>query len=193
MNRRSFCSSKTPLRGVPCTHTPSCLTPLCLCTCCSRSLGHPFSPSSADQLLLIRQDSAQAVAPSRISPIPGLNEMHLLGVPAALAWLSYLRTGTGAGSPIKVIEMHRGCLGRASACGFADPRNGEKAPVSSCVSDTSRISLPGACVPQSAGVQAPDARISFCISYLSPSPPLAFIPLQVAHMCGGVGQGGSRA
>lgn len=115
MNRRSFCSSKTPLRGVPCTHTPSCLTPLCLCTCCSRSLGHPFSPSSADQLLLIRQDSAQAVAPSRISPIPGLNEMHLLGVPAALAWLSYLRTGTGAGGPIKVIEMHRGCPGRASA------------------------------------------------------------------------------
>lgn len=192
LNRRSFCSSNTQLCGVPCTHTPSCLTPLCLCTCCSRSLGHPSSPSSADQLLLIRQDPAQAVASSRLSSIPGLNEMHLPGVPAALAWLHYLRTGTGACCPIKVIEMHRGCPDRASACGFAAPRNGERAPVSSCTSDTSRVSSPGACVPKCRGT-GPRCQTFFLHLLPPPSPAPTVYSFEVAHVCGGVGQRGSKA
>lgn len=65
LNRRSFCSSNTQLCGVPCLHTSGGFILPGLCTCCSCSLRHLSPPSSADQLLLIRQDSAQAVASSR--------------------------------------------------------------------------------------------------------------------------------
>lgn len=179
LNRSSFCSRNTQLRGVPCTHTQSCLTPLRLCTRCSSSLGHPSSPS-ADRLLLIRQDSTRAVASSPKFP-PFLAWMRWSCWEYLQPWPNYLRTGTGS---CGFIIVPKAAPGRASACGFAGPRNRKKAPVSSYTGDINRVPPlphPSARVPKCKGT-GPRCQNFFCISYL-PRP--RCLPICRWRMCRG--------
>ena len=73
--------------------------------------------------------------------------MLLLGVPAAHFAVHDLRAGTGACSPIKVIETPKPVPSRASASRFAGPRGRGGGCFFLYGRDISQIFSLGACVP----------------------------------------------
>lgn len=188
LNRRSCCSRDTQL----CGHTPGCVTPLCLCTACSHSLIHPSPPSSADQLLLIRQDSVRAVAaswealpfrsgwdaPAASSCSPDLTFRR--APPEDRRWRMRPHKSDGDAEDLLQAGLQRVGLrivGARRRHPFLRARG------------TQTESPHQVLVCPSAGVQARMPELSSCISYLLPS---SFYPFACGAGVWGIGQGAAR-